>query len=239
MRPRLVPRALRNLLLASLSCLAAACGPTVDPAAKADLDRLLAQLPNSDETFPPSESFLPMALGVGQWTQHRVTDARGAASLLTYKLVGQENGGYWLETINQSYGGREAVKMLVVLTQGREPAGMEIRALRLKKGKSAAVDVDPGAREQYRGALDLLASSFEGQEKDDLRVPAGHFIGCYKAEIQGPWGPWQTPSVVCAHPSVPLSGIVRATPIGHGGSGAKAGLMELVSFGVTGAEAEL
>jgi hypothetical protein len=239
MRPRLVLFVLRNLLLASLSCLAAACGPTIDPAAKADLDRRLAQLPTSEATYPPSESFLPMAFVVGQWTEHRITDDQGAAALLTYKLVGQENGGYWLETVTQSYKGREAVKMLVVLQQGRDPAGMDIRALRIKKGRGAAVDVDPGAlldvRGQYRASLDLLANSFEGQEKDDMRVPAGHFIGCYKAQTPGPWGPWRTPSIVCSHPSVPLSGIVRARPIGDG---AKTALMELVKFGVTGAESE-
>jgi hypothetical protein len=236
MRPRLVPLVVLLLLVVSPSGLLIGCGPSVDPAAKADLDRLLAQVTTSEETFPPSESFLPMAFVVGQWTEHRLTDDLGAAALLTYKLVGQENGAYWLETVTQSAKGREAVKMLVAFTQGRDPAGMEIRALRTKKGKAAPVDVDPGAlldvRAQYRPSLDLLASSFEGQEKDDVRVPAGHFIGCYRAETPGPWGPFRAPSIICAHPSVPLSGIVRARPVG------KIGLMELVNFGVTGAESE-
>jgi hypothetical protein len=224
------------LLASLLGLVAAACGPTVDPAARADLDRHLAQVTTSEETYPPSESFLPMAFVVGQWTEHRITDDHGVTALLTYKLVGEENGGYWLETINESYQGREATKMLVVLLAGRDPAGMEIRALKIKKGKGAPVDVDPGdllsLRAQYRGALDLLAMSFEGEDKDDMRVPAGHFIGCYKVETKGPWGPWHAPSLVCSHPSVPLSGVVRAKAIG------KPGVMELVGFGVTGAESE-
>jgi hypothetical protein len=235
MRPRPVLPWLVSLS-ASVALLAAACGPSIDPAAKADLDRRLAQVATSEETFPPSESFLPMAFVVGQWTEHRITDEKGKATLVTYKLVGQENDGYWLEVITESYEGREAVKMLVALLTGRDPAGMEIRALRIKKGRAAPVDVDPGAlldvRPRYRAALDLLAMAVEGQDKDDMRVPAGHFIGCYKVETPGPWGPWQVPSVVCSHPSVPLSGVVRATPVG------KAGLMELVNFGVTGAESE-
>ena len=82
-------------------------------------------------------------------------------------------------------------------------------------------------------SLDLLAMSIESQEKDDVRVPAGHFIGCFSVQTPGPWGPWQTPSVVCSHPSVPLSGVVRAAPV------SKTSLMELVGFGATGAESEL
>ena len=177
-----------------------------------------------------------MAFVVGQWTQHRLTDDKGRASLVTYKLVGQESGGYWLEIVTETYQGHEAAKLLVALLSGRDPAGMEIRALRIKKGRGAPVDVDPGAvlaaRARYRAALDLLAMSIEGQEKDDVRVPAGHFIGCFSVQTPGPWGPWQTPSLICSHPSVPLSGVVRAAPV------SRTSLMELVGFGVTGAESE-
>jgi hypothetical protein len=230
MRPRLAHCALASLLGL------AACGPMVDAAAKADLDRRLAQLTTSEETYPPSESFLPMAFVVGQWTEYRLTDDKGVKALLTYKLVGQEDGGYWLETVNESYQGREATKMLVSLKAGRDPAGMEIVALKIKKGKDAPVDVDAGAlptmRQQYRSTLDLLATSFDTTNKDDVRVPAGHFIGCYKVQTADAWGPWSAPSVVCSHPSVPMSGVVRAKALG------KPGLVELVGFGASGAESE-
>jgi hypothetical protein len=227
----------RLLLAFAAAAVAAACGPTIDAAAKADLDRRLSQITTSEETYPPSESFSPMAFVIGQWTEHRVTDDRGRKSLVTSKLVGQENGAYWLETITETETGREAAKMLVAMLSGRDPTGMEIRALRIKKGEDAAVDVDPGTlpevRARYRAALDLFALTVDGDQKDDLRVPGGHFIGCYRVETQGPWGPLQTPSDVCSHPSVPLSGVVRAQPLG------KPGLIELVSFGVSGAESEL
>ena len=231
------PHRLRLASFLAGAALCAACGATTDPAARADLERHLAQLPASEETFPPSESFLPMPFVVGQWTCHRLTDDKGRASLVTYKLVGQESGGYWLEIATETYGGREVAKLLVAMLSGRDPAGMEIRALRVKRGRGAPVDVDPGtlleARARYRASLDLLAMSVEGQEKDDVRVPAGHFIGCYRTETPGPWGPWQLPSIVCSHPSVPLSGVVRAKTVG------KASIMELVGFGLSGAESEL
>jgi hypothetical protein len=227
----------RGLLLFTLSSpLLPACGPSVDPAAKADLDRSLAEITTSEETFPPSESYLPMAFAVGQWTQHRLTDDKGHASLLTYKLVGQENGAFWLETVRQSAEGREATMMLVSMLSGRDPDGMEIRALKVKKGSAPAKEVDPAmipqVRGQYKAALDLLAMTVESEEKDDLRVPAGHFIGCYAMKTKMAWGPWQAPSDVCSHPSVPLSGVVRAKPLGQ------ASLLELVDFGSSGAVSE-
>jgi hypothetical protein len=215
----------------------AACGPTIDPAARADLERHLEQIQTSEETFPPAESYSPMAFVVGQWTEYRITDDKGRKSLITSKLIGQEEGAYWFEVVNETPEGREAAKMLVAMPGGRDPAGMEIRSLFLKKGKALPVVVDPGSlpalRAKFRGALDLFAITAETQEKDDVRVPGGHFIGCYLIETAGAWGPWKVPAEVCTHPSVPLSGIVRAQPIGVNG------LLELVGFGVTGAESEM
>jgi hypothetical protein len=226
--------------LASLALLLAiatpACGPSIDPAFRRDLDRKLATLETSEQTYPPSESFLPMAFVVGQWTQHRILDEKGQPTLLTYKLVGQENGGYWIETVIEDYNGRRALKLHVALLSGRDPAGMEIRAVRIKQGSGAPVDVDPnvlaGTQSDYRHVLGLLTGTWEGLEKDDAKVPAGRFIGCYKSTSQKPWGPWTRPSMTCAHPSVPLSGVVRSQ------TADRSGVMELVNFGTSGAESE-
>jgi hypothetical protein len=212
----------------------ASCAPTLDPAVKADFDRRLAQLPTSEETYPPSESFLPMAFAVGHWTQHRIRDTRGAF-LITNKLVGRDPGGYWMESQIEGYEGKEVVKMHVALLGGRDPDGAEIRELSVRKGDAAMIhdvrpDEMPAARAQYGYLLDLLAVVFESEYKDDVRVPGGHFIGCYKFETGKPWGPWQKGSLVCAHPSVPLSGVVRALPLDASGS------LELVAFGTAAEE---
>ena len=123
------------------------------------------------------------------------------------------------------------------ISAARDPAGMEIRAVRVKHGKDATVDVDPSelpaARQRYRGALDLLAVSFESDLKDDAHVRAGRFIGCFKTQTAGAWGPLNAPTLLCSHPSVPLSGVVQAQAVGG------PGLLELVSFGVSGAASEL
>jgi hypothetical protein len=214
-----------------------ACGPMIDPAAQADLDKKLSQIQTSEETFPPAESYSPMAFNVGQWTEHRITDDKGRKSLVTSKLVGQEDGAYWFEVVSATGQGRELAKVLVAMPGGRDPAGMVIRTLLIRKPGGQPVSVDPTTGDaqilaRYRAALDLFATAGEGDEKDDLRVPGGHFIGCYRIETQGPWGPWHAPTDLCTHPSVPLSGVVRAEPAaGHA-------LLELIAFGVTGAESE-
>jgi hypothetical protein len=227
---------LSSLAAVAVAALASmSCGPAVDQAAKADLDRRLSQITISEETYPPSESYSPMSFAAGQWTQHRVQGDKGGVQLLTFKLVGQDAGGYWLETVSESDSGREVAKMHVFLLGGRDSSGMEIRALRVKTGRGTPRDIDPGdpVMGKYRDTLDLLAFAFESDDKDDLHVPAGRFIGCYKTETGRPWGPWQRPSVLCAHPSVPLSGVVRAQPVGGGP------ILELVAFGTTGADSEL
>jgi hypothetical protein len=224
-------------VLPLIAALGLGCSSGFDPAVKADLDRRIAAFPTSDETYPPSDVYSPMPFAPGQWTQHRIHDDKNGAELLTFKLLGMETGGYWIETITESYAGREAARMLVFLRGGRDTSAIELRGVRIKKGDGPAVDLDatadPMARNHIYQALDLLAVAVESQEKDDARVPGGHFIGCWKHQTPGPWGPWQKPSNVCAHPSVPLSGIVFAKPTDG------SALMELVAWGLSGAEPEL
>jgi hypothetical protein len=215
-----------------VAALAAGCAPTVDPALKADLDRRLASLPTSDQTYAPPEAPLPMAFAVGQWTQHRYTDDKGQPALVTYKLVGQEGGAYWIEIATDTYKGHQAVRLQVALLGGRDPSAMDIRSVRLKTGRGAPTDVPATAIAEYRDELDLLAAAWESQQQDDVRVPAGKFIGCYRSDTGTPWGPWRAPSTVCTHPAVPLAGVIRAQPTG------RSTLMELVNFGLSGAESE-
>src|SRR6185436_6501254 len=81
----------RRLLLA-LSL--AACATGLDPAAKEDIDRRVKALGPPSQTFTAA-SPTPLALVVGQWTQHEMIDDQGRPSFLTTKLVGEDLGSYW------------------------------------------------------------------------------------------------------------------------------------------------
>ena len=61
----------------SLCLLLFACGPSIDAAAKAYVDRRVAAFVPSGQWFPAPAALVPKPLAVGQWTQHRLTGEKG------------------------------------------------------------------------------------------------------------------------------------------------------------------
>src|SRR5436305_2008810 len=111
---------MRQIAIPSLFALAAAfvmsaCGPSIDPAAKADIDRRVAMLHPGSKTVPGPTAglYAPMPFAVGQWTQYKMTNDKNEPSFLTYKIIGQEGDAVWLEMVNDTYHGRTIQKMLV------------------------------------------------------------------------------------------------------------------------------
>lgn len=89
------------------------CGSAIDRGAKDDLDRRLALLRTSTNSFERPAEAGPLPLRAGQWVQYRVVDEQGRPSLVTHKIVGEQSGALWIEVVTDSYAGREIVKMLV------------------------------------------------------------------------------------------------------------------------------
>src|SRR5215831_2410192 len=112
----------------SIACLfALACTPSIDPAAKADVDAKLAAISPQNRQTPPPSGFEPMPLAVGQWTKHKVIDQNGRPSLMTYKVIGQEGDAWWLETVMEGYSGRHVMKMLASLGNRKDPSTVDLR----------------------------------------------------------------------------------------------------------------
>src|SRR5665647_2759612 len=78
------------------------CGPSIDPALKADIDRRNSTLGAPTQSFPGPTGFAPMPLQVGQWTQHRMVRDQEPA-FLTYKVVGQISNAFWVESVYEGY----------------------------------------------------------------------------------------------------------------------------------------
>src|SRR3954454_7431297 len=93
----------------------AGCGPSIDPAAKADIDRRVSVLQAGSNAVPaPAPGmFAPLPFAVGQWTQYKMTNDKNEPSFLTYKIVGQDGDAVWLEVVNETYAGKTIQKMLV------------------------------------------------------------------------------------------------------------------------------
>jgi hypothetical protein len=215
-----------------------ACGPSIDPAAKADIDRRVSVLHAGSTAVPPPAPgmFAPMPFAVGQWTQYKMTSDKNEPSFITYKVVGQDGNAVWLEIVNESYYGRTMQKMLVAFGDRMDPKGVEIRAVSTKDAKGTVQEMPPPViamlQSTYRGVISTMIINWQGLPQESATVPAGRFDGCFKARTDAQWGPWRSVADSWSHPAVPLSGAVRSQGIDHPFT------MELAAFGTSGAVSE-
>ncbi|HXI55808.1 MAG TPA: hypothetical protein VNO55_07100 [Polyangia bacterium] len=223
------------LIFVSSSSLVA-CSPSVDPAAKADIDRRISALAPPSQKFPAPTGFAPLPFQAGQWTQHKLIDDNGRPSFMTYKIVGEDAGAFWLETVTDTYTGRTAMKMLLAIPNRTDPNSIDIRAVTMKDTHGRITNFDGPMlsliRGTLKGTLSTLSISWQGLPQEDATVPAGTFSGCFKTRTDAAWGPWHSASTSWSHSAVPLSGLVKSQGIDHGNS------MELVAFGLSGAVSE-
>jgi hypothetical protein len=224
------------LAAAVLTALAAGCSPSIDAAAKADIDRRIAALRPAGQSYPAPTGFAPLPFQPGQWTQHKMIDDSGSPAFLTYKIVGEDAGAFWIETVTDTYSGRTMMKMLLAIPNRMDPNGIDIRAASIKD-KSGRVQTFEGPllammRGSLKSMLSTLILSWQGLPQEDAAVPAGTFAGCFKTRTDASWGPWHSASTSWSHPAVPLSGLVKSQGIDKPHS------MELVAFGLTGAVSE-
>ncbi len=211
----------------------AACGPSIDPAFRADIDGRVAALQTSGAVVPAPYSFEPMPLVPGQWAQYKMIDAKGQPSFMTHKILGEEGGAYWIETLHETYFGRTAQKMLIVFGNRMDPTQFEIRGV-ITLDRHGNVNPMPPAmmpmlQSMFKGAVSALAINFQGLPQEAAVVPAGRFDGCFRARTEAQWGPYKSTADSWRHPAVPVSGLVRSQGVDHPFT------MELVAFGMTGA----
>jgi hypothetical protein len=236
--PPMTTPSLRSWVSAlSFALLAGACGPSIDSAAKADIDRRVAAFAPSGQGFPSPTVFAPKPLVEGQWTQHRLTNEKGEHSLITYKVVGSDAGAYWVEMANEGYYGKTVTKILVAIGDRSSPSTMDIRAVKTKDKNGKVTEIEGPMiqlmRSMWQGAINMLAISWQGLPQEDAAVVAGSFAGCFKARTDASWGGWHSTSTTWMHPVVPISSMVRSVGID------KPTTMELVGFGETGATSEI
>jgi hypothetical protein len=232
MNPSIRLLGLATLTLALLS----ACGPSIDAAAKADIDRRVAALGPSQQTFPAPSGFVPMPFAAGQWTRHKLVDDKGQPSFVTYKILAQEGDAFWMEIVTDSYTGRTMMKMLVAIPNRMDPSSIDIRAVSIKDRAGHVTNIDGPLlqmlRGSYQSAVSTLVISWQGLPQEDANVPAGAFAGCFRARTDASWGPWHSANTSWSHAAVPVSGLVKSQGIDKPTS------MELVEFGLSGAVSE-
>lgn len=230
-------RAVLACVSVAVTTVVAGCGPSIDAAAKADIDRRVAALKPGAASVPAPSAAVPMPLAPGQWTQHKMTDDKGQPSFLTYKIVGEEAGALWVEVVNETYTGRMVQKLLVAFGSRTDPAQIEVRAMKTRDQKGNVNELPremmPMMQSMYRGVVATMIINWQGLPQEAAAVPAGQFASCYKARADVQWGPFRSVSDSWAHPAVPISGVVRSVGVD------KPFTMELVAFGLSGATSEM
>jgi hypothetical protein len=221
-------------ILASLSL--GACGPSIDAAAKIDIDRRVAALGAPQQQFAAPAGFVPMPFAAGQWTRHKVVDDKGQPSFMTYKVLSQEGDAFWMEIVTDQYTGRTVMKILLAIPDRTNPSSIDVRSVSIKDRNGHVTTLDGPMlsllRSSYQGALSTLVLSWQGLPQEDASVPAGTFAGCFRARTDASWGPYHSANTSWSHAAVPLSGVVKSQGIDKPTS------MELVEFGLTGATSE-
>jgi len=215
----------------------AACGPSIDPAAQADIDRRVAALQSTaGAPVPPPTTYEALPLAAGQWSTYKMTDDKGQPGFLTYKILAEEGGAFWIEVMNERYTGVTTQKMLVAFGSRIDPSQLDIRAVVTRDQRGNVTEMPPVMipliRSTLQGILASMVINWQGLPQEPAVVPAGRFDGCFRSRTSAQWGPWKSTADAWAHPMVPLSGIVRTQGLDHPFT------MELVAFGMTGATAD-
>lgn len=223
-------------LIASLSLLS--CGSSVNPALKSSIDKRVLSFPqSSDNVYEAPDKAEPLPIAVGQWARYKLTDDDNNPALMTYKVVGEDAGAYWLETVRETYTERQVTLLLVKLGDRRSLEGIEVRAMKQKTDDDSVMEF-PGAmlslmQSLWKPSLESMVIDWQGKEQDDARVPAGVFKRCYQAYTTVSLFGSSKSTRNWSHPAVPMSGSVRTQSVDSTFS------MVLLEFGLDGATSEI
>lgn len=236
---------MRKPILALAASLAAACAPSLDPQMKSATDSMVASFKASHRVAEPA-SYEPMPWAVGQWVVMRVVDRKGEPSVVKVSVVGEENGGFWVETETRSYyqhsvnkvlyarvprsadDAVDAMRWVITWTEGQERREFDFTVDHPGSAVAKGL-VKAFAQGTYVPAVAAVA----GAAKEDASVAAGSFRGCAKMRLKTVFGPIAKEGLRWVHPAVPLHGEVKSV------SDDGEWTVELLDFGTTGAKSAL
>lgn len=231
---------LARALLPLLLLLPAACGKT-DTASNAQSSKSGTSVaeppPAGGEVARPAAAELA-PFKIGQWSKYRINMDDGTSTEVTYKVVAEEGGAYWLEIVRGAADAGTVMQLLINVTSRTDPSSLEIRAARIRMPNNQIRELrdemlKPTAEGYKRALSDIFAPSLTGAEQEDVTVPAATFRGAYKRIQKIETAKANSEQTVWLHPAVPISGVVKSEEIG------KPNRTELLTWGATGAKSEM
>src|SRR5439155_11097016 len=143
---------------------------------KADIDRRVATLQGGGGSLPRPTNFEPMPLAPGQWSQYKMTDDKNQPSFMTYKIIGQDSGAYWIEILHETYFGADAQKMLIAFGSRTDPGQVEIRGVVTRDRQGRINEMPPSMmpllQSMYKGVVSSMIISWQGLPQEPAAVPA-------------------------------------------------------------------
>lgn len=182
---------------------------------------------------PGAESALPPA--VGQWVRYRTVFRSGGTAETEYRLVEQVGDEWVLEVTDQRRSTRHFRMQLRLNTPS--PAGVHHALTALSfdnaQGRENVPERVLGSfEEMLRPWLTMVFPPMVEGPAEEVRVPAGTFAGATRGQREVAFGAMQIRGQVHLHPAVPITSLVRFEVAGE-----QPHRMELIAFGLTGAEA--
>lgn len=221
----------RALAIGALLLLSA-CAASIDPAMQARVADWFGK--SSSATYDATSAFMkPMPFAVGQYVVHGNTNGEDRSVVRT-ALVGREGGAWIMETSSLTPSGENIMQMAVTgmekVHETLNPDDLDIKWIKMRDADGNVQTIDGPTlsivKGTYSKALGGLVIKYDAQQGTaSVRVPAGTFNGCTKADtkVETFFGDYE--SEAFAHPSVPLSGMVRSVSKDNGA------VTELLEFG--------
>ncbi len=150
----------------------------------------------------------------GQWTQHRVTDPKQGKGHVTYAIIGKEGSAHWID-FSYDVGAQKLSFQVLVDFKGAK----DLRKAQILKAKAkppAGTHTLSGAmlepvKNRFADALGGGAPSLAGLPQEDMTVPAGTFLSCYRSHNKQQAFGVSADSTVWHHPAVPITTMVKMT----------------------------
>lgn len=224
-----------GVCLAVAAVLLSACAASVNPVLQTKLNNAFAG--SSSEIYNAKGTFSKaMPFAVGQYTVIGVTQGKDRSVVRT-AIVGKEGSAWVMETDTYNPANESIMQMAVNgLERAQETMNSDELSLVWIKVKSGEeVQTYDGTMLSmmqgfYKKAINgMFVSVGSTTGSGSVKVPAGTFNGCTKAnsKVEGMFGSYETEGFY--HPSVPLSGLVHAVSVDDGST------IELLDFGLKGA----
>lgn len=223
---------MRRIALSVMVMFTVGCGGSIHAVYKAEVDQRIADMQPSTASYAVSESIEPPPLAVGQWIELKVVDEKKRPGVMTYKIVGQQGDAFWVETATTTYRGKQESRMLINFGDRKNPETFDVQAFSLRNN-GKITDYPPNMlgvlRSVWKPLLSNLVVQWNDAPREDARVIAGEFAGCYKRRVQAQVAWVHQTTEAWGHPAVPINGLVRSQGLERPTS------IELVAFGLEGA----